>query len=214
MNAVTPPAPVTTRDRLLVAAAELTCADGWAGVTMGKLAAHVGVSRQTVYNELGSKADLAEALLLRETDAFVQCVGEVFAEHPGRPVEGVTAAFRNTLEAARDNPLLKTVLGGPFGGQLPLVATQPEAVLTRAVTAVAPMLARSYPQARLSDSEWTVAVEAFCRLLLSHLVQPTGSVEHATGQMRWVVGRLLGAQAAPAQVVKASGLDSDVPVRR
>lgn len=196
MNAVTHPAPVSTRERLLATAAELTCADGWATVTMGKLAACVGVSRQTVYNELGSKADLAEALLLRETDRFVQCVAEVFEENPGRPVDGVTAAFRYTLEAARDNPLLKTVLGGPFGGRdnlLPLVTTQPEAVLARAVSAVAPMLAKSYPEVRLGDSEWAVAVEAFCRLLLSHLVQPTGSIEHATGQMRWVVGRMLGA---------------------
>jgi hypothetical protein len=24
-------------------------------------------------------------------------------------------------------------------------------------------------------------------------VQPSGSVEHATGQMRWVIGRMLGA---------------------
>jgi len=196
VNAVTHPAPVSTRERLLATAAELTCADGWATVTMGKLAASVGVSRQTVYNELGSKADLAEALLLRETDTFVQCVAGVFAEHAGRPVEGVTEAFRYSLEAARDNPLLKTVLGGPLGGRddlLPLVTTQPEAVLARAVSAVAPMLARSYPEVRLGESEWAVAVEVFCRLLLSHLVQPTGSIEHATGQMRWVAGRMLGA---------------------
>lgn len=196
MNAVTHPAPASTRERLLAMAAALTCTDGWAAVTMGKLAACVGVSRQTVYNELGSKADLAEALLLRETDCFVRCVAEVFAEHPGRPVEGITAAFRATLESARDNPLLKTVLGGPFGGRddlLPLVTTQPDAVLGRAVSAVAPMLARGYPEVRFGDSEWAVAVEVFCRLLLSHLVQPTGSLEHATGQMRWVIGRMLGA---------------------
>lgn len=195
MNAVTHPSPARTRERLLIAAAELTCAEGWASVTMGKLAAHVGVSRQTVYNELGSKADLAEALMLRETDLFAQGVADVIAANPGRPVEGVTAAFRYTLEAARDNPLLKTVLGGPYGGRddlLPLITTQPEAVLDRAVAAVAPMLSHSYPEAALSASEWVVAVEAFVRLLLSHLVQPSGSIDHAAGQMRWVVARMLG----------------------
>jgi AcrR family transcriptional regulator len=195
VNAVTHPSPARTRERLLIAAAELTCAEGWASVTMGKLAAHVGVSRQTVYNELGSKADLAEALMLRETDLFAQGVADVIAANPGRPVEGVTAAFRYTLEAARDNPLLKTVLGGPYGGRddlLPLITTQPEAVLDRAVAAVAPMLSHSYPEAALSASEWVVAVEAFVRLLLSHLVQPSGSIDHAAGQMRWVVARMLG----------------------
>ena len=196
MNAVTHASPARTRERLLSAAAELTCGDGWAAVTMGKLAAHVGVSRQTVYNELGSKADLAEALMVRETDLFARRVTEVLAAHPGHAVDGVTAAFRHTLEAARDNPLLKAVLGGPYGGRddlLPLVTTRPEAVLSRAVATLAPVLARCYPEVRLTDSEWAVTVEAFVRLLLSHLVQPTGSTEHAAGQMRWVIGRMLDA---------------------
>ena len=196
MKAVTHPAPLRTRDRLLDAAAELIAGEGWAAVTMGKLAAHVGVSRQTVYNELGSKAELAEALLLRETGRFAERVTEVVAAHPGHPVDGVTAAFRQTLEAARVNPLLLIALGCPKGGRedfLPLLTTRPEGVLERSVDTVAALLARCYPEVGLTLSEWTVAVEAFVRLLLSHLVQPSGSVAHATGQMRWVIGRMLGA---------------------
>ncbi|WP_328617873.1 TetR family transcriptional regulator [Amycolatopsis sp. NBC_00355] len=196
MNAVTHTDPASTRDRLLAAAAGLTTADGWAGVTMGKLAAHAGVSRQTVYNELGSKAELAEALVLRETDRFAGHVTEIVAAYPGRAVDGVTAAFRETLEAARGNPLLEIALGGRQGGRddfLPLLTSRPEAVLGRAVDTVAELFSRCYPEAPLTASEWTVAVEAFVRLLLSHLVQPSGSAEHASGQMRWVIGRMLGA---------------------
>jgi len=196
VKAVTHPAPAPTREKLLVAAAEVIHADGWAAVTMGKLAARVGVSRQTVYNELGSKTELAKALMLRETDRFVERVDADVAAHPGRPVDGVTAAFRHTLEAARANPLLELALGGAQGGRddfLPLLTSQPEAVLGRAVDVVAAVFARAYPEVRLTSSEWAVAVEAFMRLLLSHLVQPSGSAEHASGQMRWVIGRMLGA---------------------
>jgi AcrR family transcriptional regulator len=196
VKAVTRPAPARTRDRLLDAAADLIAVDGWAAVTMGKLAAHVGVSRQTVYNELGAKAELAEALVLRETERFAERVTEVIAAHPGRPVDGVTAAFRQTLEAARVNPLILIALGCPHGGRddfLPLLTTRPEGVLERSVDTVAALLARSYPEVGLTLSEWRVAVEAFVRLLLSHLVQPSGSVAHASGQMRWVIGRMLGA---------------------
>ncbi|HEY3466525.1 MAG TPA: TetR family transcriptional regulator [Amycolatopsis sp.] len=196
MKAVTHPAPASTRDRLLDAAAAVIAADGWAAVTMGKLAARVGVSRQTVYNELGSKTELAEALMLRETDRFAERVTEVVAAHPGRPVDGVTAAFRHTLEAARVNPLLELALGGAPGGRddfLPLLTSRPEAVLGRSVETVAALFAHCYPEVRLTPSEWAVAVEAFVRLLLSHLVQPSGSAEHASGQMRWVIGRMLGA---------------------
>ena len=153
MKAVTHPAPVRTRDRLLDAAAALIAGEGWAAVTMGKLAADVGVSRQTVYNELGSKAELAEALLLRETERFAERVGEVVAAHPGRPVDGVTAAFRQTIEAARVNPLLLIALGCPKGGRddfLPLLTTRPEGVLERSVDTVAVLFARCYPEAGLS----------------------------------------------------------------
>nr|WP_225958229.1 TetR family transcriptional regulator [Amycolatopsis lexingtonensis] len=179
----------------MAAAADVIAADGWAALTMGKLAARVGVSRQTVYNELGSKAELAEALMLAETDRFAARVTADVAAHPDDPVEGVTAAFRHTLEAARANPLVQIALGGVPGGRddfLPLLTSQPEAVLGRAVDAVAALFANAYPQVRLTPSEWAVAVEAFVRLLLSHLVQPSGSAEHASGQMRWVIGRMLG----------------------
>ncbi|MGW3994582.1 TetR family transcriptional regulator [Amycolatopsis sp. NPDC004772] len=196
MKAVTHPAPARTRDRLLDAAADVIAGDGWAAVTMGKLAAQVGVSRQTVYNELGSKAELAEALVLRETERFAERVTEVVAAHPGAPVDGVTAAFRQTLEAARVNPLIVIALGCPKGGGddfLPLLTTRPEGVLERSVGTVVALLARSYPETGLTLSEWTVAVEAMVRLLLSHLVQPSGSVAQASGRMRWVIGRMLGA---------------------
>lgn len=195
MKAVTHPVPARTREKLLTAAADVIRTDGWAAVTMGKLAAQVGVSRQTVYNELGSKAELAKALMLCETDRFVERVKDDIAAHPGDPVDGVTEAFRHTLEAARVNPLLEIALGGAQGGRedfLPLLTSQPEAVLGRAVDAVAAVFAHAYPAVPLAASEWAVAVEAWMRLLLSHLVQPSGSAEHASGQMRWVIGRMLG----------------------
>jgi AcrR family transcriptional regulator len=183
------------RERLLAGAAELTCANGWANVTMGKLAGQAGVSRQTVYNELGSKAELAEALILRETDGFAAAVARVLALHPADPVAGVTAAFTYTLEAANGNPLLRTVLSGPYGGRdslLPLLTTRSKPVLEQAVAAVAPMLRQCYPAAPLSPDEWSVAVECLVRLLLSHLMQPTVAITSVTERIGWVIGRLLG----------------------
>ena len=52
------------RQRIVAAAAELTTASGWAQLTMAQLADLVGVSRQTVYNEIGGKPQLAEAMVL------------------------------------------------------------------------------------------------------------------------------------------------------
>ena len=61
-----PVAQATTGERILATAAEMTAEVGWSGVTMAALAERVGVSRQTVYNEWGSRDRLAEAMVLRE----------------------------------------------------------------------------------------------------------------------------------------------------
>ena len=43
------------RERIVSRAVALTAEVGWAGVTMARLADGVGVSRQTVYNELAAR---------------------------------------------------------------------------------------------------------------------------------------------------------------
>ena len=71
------------RDRLCDAATTVIAEEGWARVTMARLADEVGVSRQTVYNEIGTKSDLAEAVVLRELDRFLAGVVRSFDENPG-----------------------------------------------------------------------------------------------------------------------------------
>ena len=56
------------RERILDATAGITIGGGWAAVSMGKVASAVGVSRQTVHTEIGTKAELAEAPPVRAAD--------------------------------------------------------------------------------------------------------------------------------------------------
>ncbi|MEV8613566.1 TetR/AcrR family transcriptional regulator [Amycolatopsis sp. NPDC051373] len=180
-----------SRERLLAAAAELTSVGGWANPTMGRLAADLGVSRQTVYNEVGAKAGPVEALVLRETDKLAGAVGQIVARQ-GDAAEGVIAAFCHIVAAARVNPLLKAVLGGQDGDELPsLITTRSQAVLERAVTAVTPVLRAQYPERGWSEEEWSVFAETFVRLLLSHVVQPGGPPERTATSVRRVLGRML-----------------------
>ena len=51
---------------------------GLGGVMMGRLADRVGVSRQTVYNEIGSKQQLGEAMIMRELEVFLRNVDAAF----------------------------------------------------------------------------------------------------------------------------------------
>ena len=76
----------TMRGRIIEAAIETTSRDGWSAVTMGGLAEQVGVSRQTVYNEVGSKPALAEAVVAHELEGFLSLVGMAFDVHHDDPV--------------------------------------------------------------------------------------------------------------------------------
>ena len=68
---------------------------------MARLADEVGVSRQTVYNEIGSKPRLAEAMILRELDRFLGVVTVAFDEHPTDLVAAIGAASEQVLSTPR-----------------------------------------------------------------------------------------------------------------
>ena len=63
------------REGILDATERLVLDGGWSSVTMAAVAERVGVSRQTVYNDVGGKDALGEALVLRELEGFLEVVG-------------------------------------------------------------------------------------------------------------------------------------------
>jgi len=73
--------PEALRDQLLDATSGIVASSGWHDVTMAELARRVGVSRQTVYNEVGSKPELAQSLVLRELERFVAVVVSQLQSH-------------------------------------------------------------------------------------------------------------------------------------
>jgi AcrR family transcriptional regulator len=186
-------APVlTTHERVIAAAAELTLEAGWAGVTMAKLAERVGVSRQTVYNEVGSKPQLAEEMVLAELAKFLAVVDSAFDEQPHDLVEAIRAASRGVLELARGNALLQAVVSASYGAEtelLPLRTTRNDALMLTATQAVQRRVA-TYPigiDARHLDA----AVEMVVRLVLSHVVHPLGEPAATADDIAWIVGRAL-----------------------
>ncbi|MEO6702983.1 MAG: TetR/AcrR family transcriptional regulator, partial [Jatrophihabitantaceae bacterium] len=103
---------ILLRDSLLDAAAEALTERSWSAVRMADIAAAVGVSRQTVYNEFGGKDELARALLLRESARFLAEVEGALDDHPQDPVGGLAAAIEVFLRLAESEPLLRAILGG------------------------------------------------------------------------------------------------------
>ncbi|HWB65349.1 MAG TPA: TetR family transcriptional regulator [Mycobacteriales bacterium] len=184
----------TTRDALLDAAYDVVVAGGWETARMVDVAAAAGVSRQTLYNEFGSKDALAQALAVRETQRFIDGTNRCLDEsHPAGPVEAVVAATLWTLHEASNNPLLKAVLTDDAAGLLPFLTTRGESVLMAARLNIEDYWREHWPEIPADDLALTA--ETLARLTVSYLVLPSdgpdGSAEAIANRLARLVERLL-----------------------
>jgi len=110
---------------------------GWSAVRMGAIATAVGVSRQSLHAEFGTKDDLGDALVLREVSIFFDGMLERLEHHRGDLAGAVRDAGGYIVDAVRDNPLLQTILTrAPAQGDfslLPLLTTRGEPLIGRLV---------------------------------------------------------------------------------
>ncbi len=185
------------RERLLEAAADVFAEEGWRRVTMGKVADRAGVSRQTVYNEFGTKPNLAEELVLHELDSFLNLVrGRI--QDAADPVAAIGAAVEGALSMAAVNPLLKTVLDSAHAGDselLPFI-TQSEVLVDRARDTVAATILQRFPDVPLSAEQVHLATDAIVRIVLSHVTQPARPPAEVAFELAWMVSAILkGARA-------------------
>jgi AcrR family transcriptional regulator len=180
------------RQRIVAAAAQMTTRSGWSAVTMARLAEAVGVSRQTVYNEIGSKQALAEAMILDELARFLTVVDQAFDQHPDDLVRAIRAAARGVLEMAQDNTLLRAVVSATHGADtdlLPLLTTHAHPLLSTAKATIADRLA---PLALPFDErQLAAAIDVIVRVVLSHVMQPSDTPQHSADDIAWIADRLL-----------------------
>ncbi len=185
-------APVTHRDRLLSAAARFTAEHGWGALTMAKLADLVGVSRQTVYNEIGGKPQLAEAMVMRELELFLDLVDSSFQDNPDDLVRAIETASFRVLDLARTDPLLHAILSSSQGADselLPLLTTNSEPLL-----GAAGQMIREHVMTydiRLEEHRVDVLIDMVVRLVLSHVMQPTTQPAQTAETIAWIAERVL-----------------------
>ncbi|QZY29216.1 TetR/AcrR family transcriptional regulator [Nocardioides coralli] len=182
----------TLRQRLVQSAVDLTLASGWSQVTMARLAAEVGVSRQTVYNEIGGKPALAEAMILGELDRFLSVVTDAFDRHPDDLVAAIENACVSVLELAQGNELLKAVVSATHGADtelLPLLTTHAESLLAAAKQVVGERVAAYDVPLDVHHRE--AAIDMVVRVVLSHVMQPSASPPETAADLAWVASRVL-----------------------
>ncbi|MFJ2811969.1 MULTISPECIES: TetR/AcrR family transcriptional regulator [unclassified Streptomyces] len=106
------------RETLLDAAYTALALRSWSTVRMVDVAAAAGVSRQTLYNEFGSKEGLARALVRRAADGYLTGVEHALAAHSDAR-ERLTSAAEFTALSARDDALVRALLTGCWSERLP-----------------------------------------------------------------------------------------------
>lgn len=185
------------RSALLDAAYDAIVGPGWDAVRMADIAAAVGVSRQTLYNEFGGKDGLAQALVLRETHSFLDGVDSALDTSQNLNA-AVVAAVEFTLTEAADNPLLEAVLVSARGTHdlLPFLTTGSERVLVAARAKLADYVLEHWPD--LDPADVDLVAESLVRLTVSHLVLPTAPVSTTARQLALLVSRALGLPVPPA----------------
>jgi len=187
------------RERLLDAAYEMLETSGWSSVTMAKLASAVGVSRQTVHTELGTRRKLAEALALRELTRFLELVRTRMAAEP-ELVDGIRSACRGVLELGETSVLVRTVFGSITSENdadfLAILTTESGEIVEAAVAVVTQSVREFYSPLPFSDDELDVAAEAIVRLVLSAITRPSKPPREAADDIAWVIElALAGAEA-------------------
>jgi AcrR family transcriptional regulator len=159
------------RDRLLDAGREELAQRTWSQVTMAEIAATAGVSRQTLYNEFGTRDEFGQALVIREGARFLDAVEQAIDEHADDPLAALTAGLERFLAIAQQDSLVRLLLADDgTAGLLPLLTTQSGPVLDWASQRVGDTIAAHWPGVARSDLE--MLADALVRLAISHVTAP------------------------------------------
>ncbi len=177
------------RDDLLDVASNLLATGSWSSITMEMIASGAGISRQTLYNEFGSRDALAQSLVLRETERFLILVEQALRSRPDDPYAAVESAFVTIIEVALDNPMVRSIVARDPGADdlLALFTTRGLRVVELCTGRLAQVAAELWSADDYDRVSF--AAEAMTRLAISHVALPTRpTTETAT---------LLAAMVAP-----------------
>jgi len=131
-------------------------------------------------------------MILRELDRFLGLVTLAFDAHPDDLVAAIREASRAVLEASQDNALLRAIVSATHGADtelLPLLTTHAGALLS---TARAVVLERAAPyDVELTPEQLEAGVDTVVRVVLSHVMQPSGPPARTADDIAWISARVL-----------------------
>ena len=163
------------RESILQAADRLLREASWGAVTMAQVAEGAGVSRQTVYNEFGNRADLARAYALWAADELLDDVERSVAAHRDDLRAALVSTFATLLAIGHEHPLIKALGDDEGSAELAaaLVSGTRSPLVVVASDRLAEIIGRAWPD--LPAAPVASTSEVLVRLAISHLLHPSST---------------------------------------
>jgi AcrR family transcriptional regulator len=162
---------VLLRDSVLDAMRDLLGSRDWSAITLSDVARAAGISRQTIYNEFGSRQGLAQGYALRLADHLVDTIHVALDAHVGDIYEAFLQGFRDFFAESAQDPLVISLLTGVAKPDLlQIITTDSAPIITRASARLTLALTQSWVAA--SDEDAGVLARAIVRLALSYVSMP------------------------------------------
>lgn len=159
------------RESVLEAMRDLLLARDWSAITLSDVARAAGISRQTIYNEFGSRQGLAQGYALRLADRLVDSVHAALDAHVGDIYQALLQAFRSFFAESAADPLVVSLLSGVAKPDLlQLITTDSAPIIDRASARLA--LAFTKTWVATSDDDAGVLARSIVRLSLSYVSMP------------------------------------------
>jgi AcrR family transcriptional regulator len=159
------------RDSVLDAMRDLLLTRDWSAVTLADVARAAGISRQTIYNEFGSRQGLAQGYALRLADRLVNAVDEAIYSNVGDIYAAFLQGFRAFFSESAADPLVISLLSGVAKPDLlQIITTDSAPIITHCSNRLTSSFIHSW--VRASDEDSGILARAIVRLAMSYVSMP------------------------------------------
>lgn len=177
------------RDSILDGMRDLLATRDWSAITLTHVAQAAGISRQTIYNEFGSRQGLAKAYALRLADRLVDRIDDAISGHVGDVYAAFRHGFRDFFTESGADPLVISLLTGDVKPDLlQLITIDSGAILTHCSARLTSIFTDSW--IRCSEADAGILARAIVRLAMSYISMPP-QADHAVTDVAADLARLL-----------------------
>ncbi|MGW5753488.1 TetR family transcriptional regulator [Nocardia rhamnosiphila] len=159
------------RTTILDAMRDLLVQRDWSKITLTEVAAGAGVSRQTLYNEFGSRGGLAEAYAVRLADHLVDHVETALAANVGDAQASIRDGLASYFHDSAQDPLVQSLLLGEVKlDLLRLITLDAGTLIAHATERLSTVMQRSW--IALTQAQARTFAHALVRLAISYIPTP------------------------------------------